>query len=80
MSKSGFFEPPSPLKASMLTLLHGGGGLKSAVKIRSHRLQINKLDICIMKGCFIFQVLNISTRSYLANPPSQNIGLEIVLF
>ena len=34
-----------------------GGGLNDAVKISSHRLQINKLDICIMKGCFIFKVL-----------------------
>ena len=38
----------------MLASLHGGGGLKSAVKIRGHRLRINKLDICIMKGSFIF--------------------------
>ena len=57
--KSGFFVSPPPpntpsLEASVLTLLQGGGTLKSAIKISSHRLQINELDICIMKGWFIF--------------------------
>ena len=51
------FRNPPPLETSVLTLLHEGEGLKIAVKISSHRFQVNKLNIGILKGCFIFWVL-----------------------
>ena len=49
------FASPTPLEIFVLALLRGGP--KGAVKISSHCLRINKLDICIMKGCFTFSVL-----------------------
>ena len=52
--------PSFPLEISVLTLLHEGGGLKSAIKISSHRLQLSKLDICVIFNKRLFYLLGVN--------------------
>ena len=76
-----FASPLTPSEILVLALLDGvGWGLKGAFRISGRCLQINRLDICIIKGCFIFSVLkkyHLTTSSQPTEPMHWTLNCAI---